>query len=273
MSLEISSAELGEILQLILQTYGYDFTDYSTASLKRRIIRFMEIASIKTIFDLKYNLTNDKSFFSFFLETVTVNVTEMFRDPDFYRDLREKVVLKLSTYPIIKIWHAGCATGEEVFSTCILLYEHDLLSRSRIYATDINPANLKKAGKGIMSLAHMKEYTQNYIAAGGKNDFSSYYTAKYDNAIIRKDLKEKIIFSQHNLVTDQAFNEFHLICCRNVLIYFNRHLQNKVLQLFYDSMAPLSYLALGIKETLYFTDVRNKFETINGPTKIFRRKD
>jgi len=272
-TLEVSNAELHDILQTLLNKYGYDFTDYSLASIKRRILRCMELTRIKSLFDLKYHLVNDADFFAFFLQTITVNVTEMFRDPFFYREMLASVIPVLASYPIIKIWHAGCATGEEVFSLCILLHEQGLLERCRIYATDINPANIDKARKGIIPLSNMKEYTQNYLQSGGKNDFSSYYSARYENAMIRNEFRKNVLFSQHNLVTDHAFNEFHLICCRNVLIYFNRQLQNKVVQLFYESMAPLAYLALGTKESLYFTDTRNKFETINPTAKIFRRKD
>lgn len=269
---EISAEELEDILQVIKANYGYDFSKYSRASMRRRILRCMQTAGIKTLYELKFHLINDRQFFSWFLQSVTVNVTEMFRDPSFYKELREKVLVKLASYPIVKIWHAGCATGEEAYSMAIMLYEEGLLDRAKIYATDLNPANLEKARKGIMPLQHMKEYTQNYIQAGGKADFSSYYTARYENAIIRKDLREHIVFSLHNLVTDQVFNEFQLICCRNVLIYFNKELQNHVVQLFYDSLAPLTYLALGMKESLIFSEMRHKFTTVSAVNKIFRRK-
>jgi chemotaxis protein methyltransferase CheR len=269
---DISDEELEEVLVVIRNSYGYDFFNYSRASLIRRVLRFMDIARVENIYDLKYHLVNDKDFFAYFLQTITVNVTEMFRDPPFYKALAEKVLPKLATYPIIKIWHAGCATGEEVFSMCILLHEAGLLQRSVIYATDVNPANIEKARNGIIPLQFMKEYTANYIKAGGKKDFSQYYTARYENALIRKDLRRNIVFSQHNLVTDQVFNEFQLVCCRNVLIYFNKALQNKVFHLFYNSLAPMGYLALGMKESLLFTDIRDKFETVQAATKIFRRK-
>jgi chemotaxis protein methyltransferase CheR len=269
----ISTEELEEILTVIQVNYGYDFSNYSRASITRRIIRCMDMAKIKTPFDLKYSLTNDKKFFSWFLEAVTVNVTEMFRDPEFYKELRASVIAKLATYPFIKIWHAGCATGEEVYSMAIMLQEEGLLERSRIYATDINPANLEKARKGIYPMQYMKGYTQNYILSGGKADFSDYYTARYGNAIIRKELKNNILFSPHNLVTDQVFNEFQLICCRNVLIYFNKTLQDRVVNLFYDSLSPLGYMALGVKESLLFSSARPKFQTISSTQKIYRRKD
>ncbi|MDR3681717.1 MAG: protein-glutamate O-methyltransferase CheR [Flavipsychrobacter sp.] len=269
----VSAEELQEILQVIRLNYGYDFSNYSHASIKRRILHCMNKGNISSTYDLKYHLTNDPLFFAWFLQSVTVNVTEMFRDPLFFRELRTSVLDKLAAYPLIKIWHAGCSTGEEAYSMAILLFEHGLLDRAKIYATDLNPANLEKARKGIMPLVNMKDHTQNYIQSGGRNDFSSYYTARYENAIMRKDFRESIVFSQHNLVTDQVFNEFQLICCRNVLIYFNKELQNQVLNLFYNSMAPLTYLALGTKESMLASEIRSKFITVSATNKIFRRKD
>jgi chemotaxis protein methyltransferase CheR len=270
---ELTNEEIDDIVKVIYQTYGYDFGDYARASLKRRFTRCMDIRKVKNAYELKYNLTNDAGFFNWFLESVTVNVTEMFRDPEFYKELRTKVLPKLASYPIIKIWHAGCSTGEEVYSMAIMLKEEGLLNRAKIYATDINPANLEKARKGIMPMQYMKDYTQNYIRSGGIADFSSYYTAKYGNAIISNDIKQNILFSQHNLVTDQVFNEFQLICCRNVLIYFNRALQTKVIKLFSDSLAPLGYLAIGTKESLMFTGMRSNFDTVSSKNKIYRRKN
>ncbi len=269
----MTNEEVDETIELLKKEHGYDFSNYSMASFRRRILRVMSLHRVKNFYDLKYAVVNDKNFAAQFVQDVTVNVTEMFRDPQFYKNLNEKVLPILASYPTIKIWHAGCSTGEEVFSMAILLHEMGLLKRSRIYATDINPANLEKARMGIVDVRLMKEYTQNYIKAGGANDFSAYYTARYDNAIIRKDLREGVVFSQHNLVADGVFNEFQLICCRNVLIYFNRVLQNQVLNLFYNSLAPLGYLALGIKESLLFTDVKDRFEVIDKEGKLFRRKD
>jgi chemotaxis protein methyltransferase CheR len=267
----IADEELNEILQIVHKTYGYDFTDYARASMHRRLQRFIDDHRYATSYDLKYALVNDKQVFDTFLKRVTVNVTEMFRDPEFYRTMKEKVLPILASYPIIKIWHAGCSSGEEVFSLAILLHEAGLLERCKIYATDINPANLEKAKNGIMPLEAMKEYIGNYIKAGGQQDFASYYTARYNNAIIRKELREKVVFSPHNLVTDQVFNEFQLIFCRNVMIYFNRRLQNDVLRLFHESLSTFGYLALGTKESLLFTEVRQKFEAISDAQKIYRR--
>ncbi len=271
--IDILPEQIDDIIQLIREQYGYDFGDYSRASFTRRVKHCMQAASVKTIYDLQHHLLNEPSFFNWFLQTLTVNVTEMFRDSLFYKALRETVIPRLASYPIIKIWHAGCATGEEVFSMAILLKEAGLLERTRIYATDLNPANLEKARKGIMPLNAMKEYTANYIRSGGMEEFSSYYEAKRDHVILDSSLLKNVLFSQHNLVTDQVFNEFQLICCRNVLIYFNKTLQNRVLHLFYDSLVPLGYMALGMKESLLFMDVRPKFDSIKDDAKIFRRKN
>ena len=268
---DISEEEIDEILRLLNNSYGYDFTNYSRASMRRRITRFINDTALKNAYDLKFHLLNDTTVFDYFLQRVTVNVTEMFRDPGFYKAIRQKVLPVLASYPIIKIWHAGCSSGEEVFSMAILLNEAGLLKRTKIYATDINPVNIEKAKKGILPLNVMKEYVSNYIQAGGENDFASYYTAMYDHAIIRKDLRENIVFSQHNLVTDHVFNEFQLILCRNVMIYFNRQLQGRVIRLFHTSLSTFGFLALGIKESLLFSEIKNKFDVVSSEEKIFKR--
>ncbi|GAB3925650.1 CheR family methyltransferase [Larkinella terrae] len=268
----ITMEELEDIIHLVRRQYGYDFSDYARASLQRRVVRCMQKANCLTAYELKYQLTNDNRFFTWFIESLTVNVTEMFRDPAFYKELRNSVLPKLASYPTIKIWHAGCSTGEEVFSMAILLHEAGLLNRTRLYATDLNPANLERARQGIVPLQNMKEYTSNYIQSGGTSDFSSYYTARYENAIIHKEYRKNVVFAMHNLATDQVFNEFQLICCRNVLIYFNRNLQNRAMTLFSDSLAPLGYLALGMKESLMFSEARHQFETINPAVRIYRSK-
>ncbi|HJT72595.1 MAG TPA: protein-glutamate O-methyltransferase CheR [Chitinophaga sp.] len=270
---DISNADFLDVINILKLQYGYDFTGYAHASIRRRISRFMTYMQLATIFDLKYRLVNDEECFDRMVQYITVNVTEMFRDPHFYRTLREQVLPKLAAYPNIKIWHAGCSTGEEVFSMAILLEEAGLLNRSRIYATDLNPVNLEKASSGILPLNNMRDYTQNYIQSGGLNDFSNYYVARYDNVLIKKELRKHITFFQHNLVTDKVFNEFHLVCCRNVLIYFNRSLQNSVLKLFHDSLSSRGYLAMGIKETMKFADIHEQFETVHMQHKIYRRKE
>ena len=217
------------------------------------------------------NVVHDELYFNHFLEEVTVNVTEMFRDPIFFKSLRENVLPHLKTYPLIRIWHAGCSTGEEVYSLAILLKEEGLLERTLLYATDINQHVLEAAQSGAFSIESMTEYTRNYIKSGGKKDFSSYYSAKYGKAIFSSELKNRMVFSTHNLVTDQSFNEFNLIVCRNVLIYFNPLLQNKVVNLFNDSLSESGHLALGSKESIRFTTIESNFKNVDIKQKIWQK--
>lgn len=270
---DINKEELGDILNVVKNYHGYDFFDYSKASLTRRVNKFLEDNQLGTVYELKNKLINEPNYFHHFLQTITVNVTEIFRDANFYKSMREHVIPILASYPKFNIWHAGCSTGEEVFSMCILLKEAGLLDRAKIYATDINVANLERANTGIIPLKYMKDYTSNYIKAGCQHDFADYYTAKYDHALIKKEIRENIFFSHHNLVTDGSFNEFHFICCRNVLIYFDTSLQRRVIDLFYESLSTLGVLALGLKESLMMIDHPNRFEAIDRTAKIFRRKN
>jgi chemotaxis protein methyltransferase CheR len=202
---------------------------------------------------------------------LSINVSAMYRDPTFYRAFREKVVPVLRTYPFIRIWHAGCSTGEEVYSMAILLEEEGLYERARIYATDINEVVLHTAKSGIYPADKMKEYTQNYQRAGGQRSFSDYYVAKYDGAIFNSSLARNVVFSQHNLVTDRSFAEFHVILCRNVMIYFDRKLQDRVHALFYESLVPFGFLGLGSKESLRFSKYESCYEEIDARDKIYRR--
>ncbi len=257
------------MLESIRFVYGYDFTEYAEASVKRRIEHFMKSNKIGALNDLGRILLKDENIFERFVRDITVTVTEMFRDPTFYRSLREKVVDRLATYPFIKIWVAGSSTGEEVYSIAILLKEEGLLKRSVIYATDINQEALQTAKEGIYPIGQMKNYTTNYIKAGGKHGFSDYYTAKYNAVLLDKSLRQNIVFSAHNLVADKSFNEFQLILCRNVLIYFSQALQNRVINLFYESLCPFGFLALGNKESLLFSDRRQKFEEIDKKERIY----
>ena len=263
--------ELVEILLSdILEVYGYDFTGYSRASLKRRIIRLYEMDGFVSFAEYRYKIRTEPGFFKRFLEQITINVTEMFRDPEFYRVLRSEILPRLGTYPFIRIWVAGCSTGEEAYSVAIFLKELNLLHKSLIYATDINSAVLETAAQSIIPLGKIKLYTENYIAAGGSEQFSDYYTANYTLGKLNDDLKSKIIFSTHNLVSDNSFNEFQLILCRNVIIYFDRELQTKVFELFDNSLEKFGYLALGTKETLDFSTVSKNFERLN-TGKIWRK--
>ena len=269
---QLSTQAFEQLLHLLHHVYGYDFSGYSKASLLRRIYKFMDVQGVADGQQLIQLLAGDTSVFHSFLETITVNVTEMFRDPGFYKSIREKVLPVLATYPQINIWHAGCSTGEEVFSLCILLHEAGLLHRTRIYATDINASYLEKARTGVLPMTHMREYTLNYLQSGCTGDFSDYYTALYDHVLIHREIRERVVFLQHNLVTDRSFNEFQLILCRNVMIYFNKQLQNKVLKLFHESLSSLGFIGLGMKESLLFSEYRSKYSIVDGSVKIFRKK-
>ena len=266
----IVDEEIDILLNDLMELYGYDFTYYSRASLKRRIVRLFMLDKFYSFEDFRGRLRSDTNYIKRFIEEITVNVTEMFRDTSFYKELRNEVLPVLGTHPFIRIWHAGCSTGEEVYSMAILLKEEGLLDKTLLYATDINPEVLETARKGIYKLNAMKQYSENYIAAGGKQAFSDYYTAKYDHAQFDTQLMKRAIFSTHNLVSDTSFNEFQLILCRNVLIYFEKELQDKVCRLFDASLDQLGYLALGAKETLRFTDIATKYDQLQSE-KIWRK--
>ena len=268
---ELEQIEIELLLEGIYQHYGFDFRSYAYASIRRRLWKRIEAEGLNTISALQDRVLHDSDLMERLLLDLSINVTAMFRDPGFYRVFREQVVPTLRTYPFIRIWHAGCATGEEVYSMAILLEEEGLYERSRIYATDINEVVLQKAKSGIFPLDRMQEYTENYISAGGKRSFSDYYTAKYDGALFAPSLTKNVVFSQHNLVTDRSFSEFNVILCRNVLIYFDKTLQARVLTLFYDSLAMFGVLALGSKESLRFSPYEECYEQINGPEKIYRK--
>jgi chemotaxis protein methyltransferase CheR len=271
--MEIDNQQLSVFLEAIFNHYGYDFRNYSKASLKRRLNRIFINTQVNNTGDLLEQLMKSPASFEYFLQELTVNVTEMFRDPAFFLSLRKKVLPALSTYPFIKIWDAGCSSGEELFSLAIMLKEEKLLHRSKIYATDINQRVLKEAKEGIFPLNTMKIYSKNYQEAGGKLSLADYYHANYERAIFNSDLLENVVFYPHNLATDKSFNEFHLIICRNVLIYFDKELQDKVVRLFYDSLATLGYIGLGQKETLFLSPLAKKFDVIDKEEKIYRKID
>jgi chemotaxis protein methyltransferase CheR len=213
----------------------------------------------------------DAVYFRHFVEELTVNVTEMFRDPVFFQRLREEILPELARHPFIRIWHAGCSTGEEVYSMAILLKEAGLLQRSLLYATDINPAVLEVLKKGIYPLRYMKQYSENYIQSGGTQDFSRYYTAKYDWVKLDEGLQKRMVISPHNLVSDSSFNEFQLIICRNVLIYFSKKLQNKALQLIDNSLEPTGFIALGGKESLKYSSIASRYKQLPRRQRIWRK--
>jgi chemotaxis protein methyltransferase CheR len=270
--MNLDNKEFKDFLESIRFVYGYDFTDYAEASVKRRVVHFMNTKKIAALSDLGKMILRDEKLFQGFIEEVSVTVTEMFRDPVFYKSLRENAMKRLATYPFIKVWIAGCATGEEAYSIAILLHEEQLLSRSVIYATDINQKSLQIAKDGLFSAEKMKTYIANYQKAGGKRSFSEYYKAKYGSVIFDRSLRQNIVYAAHNLVADKSFNEFQLVICRNVLIYFNQQLQNKVINLFYESLCPFGFLGLGNKESLLFSDKKKHFEEIDSREKIFIKK-
>lgn len=268
--LQVKDEEVEILLGDIQDIYGYDFKSYAKASIKRRINRLYTLDKFPSFAEFRFRICNDEHYLKRFIEEITVNVTEMFRDPSFYLTLRERVLPVLATYPFIRIWHAGCSTGEEVYSTAILLKEAGLLQKSILYATDINPLVVQKAAAGIFPISRMKQYSENYIASQGKADFSSYYTASYDRAIFDKSLSKHMVFSTHNLASESSFNQFQLIMCRNVLIYFEKELQLRVFNLFNDSLEKLGFLALGSKETLRLSPLATGFRQM-GNEKIWRK--
>ena len=255
--------EIKLLLEAIHLKYGYDFRDYSKAHLKRRILTRLSRSNFGSVSEMQYKILNDHEFFHTLLVDLSLNVTEMFRDPYFFLGLRQTVAPLLKTYPFVKIWHAGCATGEEVYSMAILLKEEGLLDRCTLYATDFNQIALEKATEAIYPIKRLKDYTDNYNKTDGKASFSDYFTVKYDAAILDKNLKKNIVFSDHNLVTDGVFGEMNMIVCRNVLIYFNRELQNRILKLFYDSLVPGGILCLGTKESLMFSDYKESYKQLH----------
>lgn len=268
---DVEAIEIKLLLEGVYLHYGYDFREYAPASLKRRIWDVVRSEKLRSISRLQDKVLHDPACFERFVAALTINVTAMFRDPSFYLALRKKVVPLLRTYPFIRIWHAGCSTGEEVYSTAILLMEEGIYDRCRIYATDLNESVLRKAKAGIYPLQFMQDYIYNYVKAGGKNSFSEYYTANYDSAIFRSSLRENVIFSQHNLVTDSSFNEFNVILCRNVLIYFNQTLQDRVHNLLYESLGMFGLLGLGHRETISYTPHEKHYEVLEDGEKLYRR--
>lgn len=264
--------EISLLLDAIYRKYGYDFRDYSTASIKRRILRRLSMSGLKSISELQHKIIYDESFFTSLLHDLSVNFTEMFRDPSFYRMLRKKIIPQLNDLPFLKIWHAGCATGEEVYSVAIVLKEEGLYNRTQIYATDFNEKVIQKAKEGIYDIERLKMYTHNYQKAGGLASFADYYTARYEYVLMKKSLKKNITFSDHNLVTDGVFGEMNMILCRNVLIYFSRELQNRVFRLFKESLSNGGFLCVGTKESIRFSDISDDFEDVAKKEKIYRKK-
>ncbi len=268
---ETEKIEITLLLEAIFLQYGYDFRNYSTAHIRRRIRRHLELSGMANISAMQHRLLTDRDFFQSLLYDLSINVTEMFRDPSFFLAVRNTVVPILATHPFIKVWHAGCASGEELYSMAILLKEEGLFSHLQLYGTDFNDMILSKAKEGIISTAAIQEYTKNYQQSGGRSSFADYYTARYERAIMAPELKEKILFANHNLVIDQVFGEMQMIVCRNVLIYFSRELQNRVIRLFYDSLCRGGILCLGSKESLHFSDLQDNFTAIAEKEQIYQK--
>lgn len=269
--LELEEIELNLLLDAVFHRYGYDFRDYARASLKRRVMHRMSLSGMKSISEMIPALLHNEEFFENFLKDMSITVTEMFRDPEFFLALRQSVIPILKTYAFTRIWHAGCSTGQEVYSTAIVLREEGLQDKVQIYATDYNNASLEIAREGIYPIEQMQKVTPAYQKAGGKASLSNYYHAKYNSVRMDESLRKNIVFAHHNLVTDKVFSEVHIVICRNVLIYFNKVLQNRVLHLFSDSLCHRGFLCLGSKESLDFTDVRPIFEDVDRPNRIFRK--
>lgn len=269
---ELEDVEIRLLLTGIQQVYGYDFRDYADASIKRRLTHWLAGSEFETFSLAQSQVLRDPDIFVSLLRGVTVNVTEMFRDPAFFRALREHIVPFLKTYPFLKIWHAGCATGEEAYSMAILLNEEGMAGRYRIYATDIDEAVLQEAAEGVLPIAEMQKFTRNYQKSGGKASFADYYTARYDHAMLSASLRDNIVFSPHNLAADAAFGEMNLILCRNVMIYFKPGLKERCLGLFDHSLIPGGFLCLGLKETLERKQWGERYEEVVPAMRIYRKR-
>jgi chemotaxis protein methyltransferase CheR len=268
---DLESIEMRALLQAVYEHYGFDFRDYAHGSLRRRLWKRAQAEGVRTLSGLQERVLHDRTAMESLVFDLSVSVTAMFRDPSFYIAFRKKVVPLLRTYPFIRIWHAGCSTGEEVFSLAILLQEEGLYDRTRLYATDINQQVLERAKEAEIPMDRMQAFTHNYLAAGGESAFSNYYTAGKRVARLDPSLLENVVFAQHNLVSDGPFNEFHVIMCRNVMIYFNRPLQDRVHQLLHRSLVELGILSLGRKETVRFSEAQGLYEELDPVEKIYRR--
>jgi len=272
LSQDIADIEIKLLLDGIFQVYGYDFREYAEASLRRRLTLWLQKSGFNSYSEAQASVLRDRGAFSSLLEGITVNVSEMFRDPQFFKTLRQEVVPHLKTYPFIKIWVAGCAAGEEAYSLAILLCEEGLEGRYRIYATDINETILKQAGEGIYPLERMQQYTQSYQKAGGKRTFADYYTARYDCAILSQSIRSNIVFASHNLTVDADIGEMQMILCRNLLIYFQPALKERILNLFSNSLQRGGFLCLGMKETLSGREISERYKEIARGMRIYRKQ-
>jgi chemotaxis protein methyltransferase CheR len=268
---ELESLEIELLLEGVHRRYGFDFRNYAGAALRRRLWRRARAEGVDSISGLQERVLHNPACMQRLLLDLSISVTSMFRDPSFYAAFRERAVAHLRTYPFVRLWVAGCSTGEEVYSLAIVLDEEELYDRTRIYATDINDAVLEQARSGVYALDKMREYTQNYIRAGGRRAFSEYYVTDGAGAHFSPALRRNVVFAQHNLVSDRSFNEFHAIVCRNVMIYFDRELQARVHRLFYESLVTFGVLALGQKESIRFTPFADRYEELDHAEKLYRK--
>ena len=269
---DVEDVEIRLLLEGVQEIYGYDFRGYADASIKRRLIHWLAESEFETFSQAQSLLLRDRGVFESLLRGITVNVTEMFRDPSFFKAVREQVVPFLKTYPFVKIWHAGCATGEEAYSMAILLNEEGMAGRYRMYATDINEAVLQKAAEGVMPITEMQRFTRNYQKSGGSVSFADYYTARYDRAILSAALKKDIVFAPHNLAIDGEFGEMNMVLCRNVMINFKPPLKERCLQLFDSSLLAGGFLCLGLKESLEKKKIGARYEELAAPLRIYRKR-
>ena len=268
---EIEEIETELFLEAVFRCYGFDFRQYAPGSLKRRIRGYMRTLEVTSVSAFQDQVLHDPAVMEQFVQALSINVTDLFRDPHFFLRFRREVAPLLREYPAVRIWHAGCSTGEEVYSMAILLKEERLYDKCILYATDLNESVLSRAREGVFPIASMREYSQNYSEAGGTGSLSEYYSCAYDRAILASSLRERIVFAQHNLVTDSSFNDFHVILCRNVMIYFNRALQAHVHELFYDSLQPRGILGLGLKEAVRFSPHEADYEELDVEAKLYRK--
>lgn len=269
---DVQAFEIRCLLEGIYQCYGHDFRNYAVASIRRRILHHAQAEGFESVCALMERVLRDRGCMERLLRGLTLHFTAMFRDPEFYLAFRRKVVPFLKTYPFTRLWVVGCSTGEEVYSLAIVMKEEGLYDKCRIYATDLSDTVLRRATEGVFPLSAMKTYTENYLKAGGTSEFSSYYTAKFENAIFRSALRENIVFAQHNLTSDGSFNEFNVIFCRNVMIYFNSSLQHQVCNLLHESLARFGILALGSRESLRFTPYEASYDVIDEQWRTYRRE-
>ena len=269
---ELEDVEIRLLLEGLQRVYGYDFRDYAEASIKRRLSHWLAESAFATFSQAQSDLLRDPQLFASLLQGITVNVTEMFRDPAFFKAIREQLVPFLKTYPFVKIWHAGCATGEEAYSMAIVLNEEGMAGRYRMYATDIDEAVLQRAQEGVLPMAEMQGYTRNYQKSGGRASFADYYTARYDRAILSAELKAGIVFAPHNLASDAEFGEMNVVLCRNVMIYFKPALKERCLRLFDASLLAGGFLCLGLKETLDGRETRGAYQELAPGLRIYRKR-